>query len=357
MRLISIIIFAAFVLASCDSKSDHSGKRKSQAHLVKIVTLQRAPLKSSRMVTGSLEASKTVQIHNEEQGRITRLPVYPGDRVKKADIILELDNTIIKAELDKAVAAHKQAQLDYKRILKLKPRNLAEDEVTRAATAVELTRAELALQQARLNRTTIKAPFTGLISERLKEPGDIVPLHSHILTVYDPGSLIAKINVSEIILHSIKINGQVNLSVDALGDTAINGTISRIHPVINSSTRQGIVEVKLNNTPDGAYPGQLARVKIEGQTKPLPYLPLHTVRHDTRGEYVFRINKENKAEYVSIKTGIQLGEQIEIISGLAEGDRIVSKGFLKLRNKTLVTISTTQKTVKQNSSVKTTKTN
>ncbi len=344
MRLFSYYAVIAIFIVGCDSKQDPSGKRSAQAHLVQSITLQRTPLTSNLTVTGSLEASRIVQIHNEEQGRITSMPVYPGDKVNKGDIILELDNTIIRAQLDKAIAAHKQARLDYKRIKKLKPRNLAsEDEVTRAETAVELTRAERALQQAKLNRTVIKAPFTGLISERLKEPGDIVPLHSHILTVYDPNSLIAKIYVSEIILQSIKVTSQVNIRVDALGDTLLSGTIIRKHPLINSSTRQGIMEVKINNAPEGAYPGQLARVKIIGQTKPLPNLPLHAVRHDTRGEYVFRITRENKAEYTSIKTGIQLGDRIEIITGLAEGDRVVSKGFLKLRNHSLVKIDSTEK--------------
>ncbi len=340
MRLLCYLIIAAFFVVGCDSKNNNTKKRSARAHLVEVVTLQRAPLKSSKIVTGSLEATSTVQIYNEEQGRITKIPVYPGDLVEKNDIILELDNTIIHAQLDKAVATHKQALLDYKRVKKLQPRKLASEElVARTETAVEQARAELALQQAKLNHTVIKAPFAGLISERLKEPGDIVPLHSHILTIYDPVTLIAKINVSEIILHSIKINDQVELRVDALGDTAIRGTVTRKYPVINSSTRQGTIEIKLNNVPEGAYPGQLTRVKIEGETKPLPYLPLHTVRHDTRGEYVFRISKDNKAEYTSIKTGIQLGEQIEIVEGLSEGDRVVSKGFLKLRNNTLVKIT------------------
>lgn len=348
MRLLSYLMLTALLVPGCDSNNSNTSKRTARAHLVEVVAVQRTPLKSSKIVTGSLVATRTVQIHNEEQGRITRIPVYPGDRVNKGDTILELNNTIFKAELDKASAAHKQARLDYKRIRKLKPRNLAsEDELARAETAVEQTRAELALQQAKFDHTLVKAPFAGLISERLKEPNDIVPLHSHILTIYDPNTLIAKINVSEIILQSIKVGHLVDLRVDALGDVKINGTIIRIHPLINSSTRQGIVEIKINNRPDGAYPGQLARVKIEGQTRPLPNLPLYAVRHDTRGEYVFRISKENKAEYTSIKTGIQLGERIEILAGLAEGDRVVSKGFLKLRNNSLVEIDSAENALEQ----------
>jgi len=348
MRLFIYSAFIALFLIGCDAKQNPAGKRSSRAHLVESITLQRTPLISRQMVTGSLEASRTVQIHNEEQGRLTKMPVYPGDKVNRGDVIIELDNTIFRAQFDKAVAAHKQARLDYKRIKKLKPRNLAsEEEVARAETAVELARAELVLQQAKLDHSVIKSPITGLISERLKEPGDIVPQHSHILTVYDPNSLIAKINVSEIILQSIKLSSQVSLRVDALGDTNITGTIFRKHPIINLSTRQGIVEIKIDNRPDGAYPGQLVRVKIEGKTRPLPNLPLHVIRHDTRGEYVFRINKENKAVYTSIKTGIQLGDQIEIISGLTEGDRVVSKGFLKLRNNMPVKIISSKNTPEQ----------
>mgnify|MGYP000181580624 CR=1 FL=1 len=340
MRLLSYLIVATLFTTGCDTEKNNSAKRATRAHLVETVAVQRTPLKSKKIVTGSLVATRTVQIHNEEQGRITRIPVYPGDHVQKGDTILELNNTIFTAELDKATAAHKQARLDYKRIRKLKPRNLAsEDELARAETAVEQTRAELALQQAKFDHSIVMAPFTGLISERLKEPGDIVPLHSHILTIYDPATLIAKINISEIILQSINVGHQVELRVDALGDVKINGTIIRIHPLINSSTRQGIVEIKLNNRPDGAYPGQLARVKIEGQTNPLPNLPLYAIRHDTRGEYVFRITKENKAQYTSIKTGIQLGERVEILAGLTEGDRVVSKGFLKLRDNSPVKIN------------------
>jgi len=342
MRLLSFFIICVFLTTACD-RPPSGHKRPARSHLVEIVTLEQSPLISKKTVIGSLAAPRTVQIYNEELGKIRKITVHPGDHVNKGTILIELNNKIIHAEHAKALATHKQAVLDYKRIKKLKPRRLAsEEQITRAETTVAQTRAELALQQARLSHTHIRAPFNGLISERFKEPGDIVPLHSHILTIYDPTLLIARVNISEIILHSIKLKHKVGLRIDALGDSEITGTIIRKHPLINAATRQGTIEIKLDQVPDGAFPGQLVRVNIEGQTKPLLNLPLHVVRHDTRGEFVYRISNKGKAEYISVKTGIQLGDRIEITEGLTLNDRLVSKGFLKLRNNSLVKIKGTE---------------
>lgn len=348
MRQITLILLVTTLMVACDADGKKQGNKGGKKQLVEIVTVQRKPLTTQRIVTGTLEATRTVHVYNEEQGRIKQLPMYPGDSVKTGDLMVELDNTLIRAELDKAVASYKQAVLDYKRLKKLKPRKLAsEDEIARAETAVEQARAEKSLQETRLARTQILAPFDGLISERLKEPGDVVTLHEHILTMYDPDTLIAKVQVSEIILHNIELDSEVALRIDALGDRQFKGKVTRKYPTINPATRQGTLEITLYPAPEGAFPGQLARVYIEGQTIPLTSLPLAVVRHDTRGEYVYKVNKSNKAIYTPVRTGIQIGERVEIIEGLDDGDKVVSKGFLNLRNNAALKIKTPVKQAKQ----------
>lgn len=344
MRQLSLLFVPIFLLLGCDVDEQGTREKTGREKAVEAVFVKRTPLTATRDVTGTLEATRTVHIYNEERGRIKQLPFHPGDSVKVGDLLVKLDDTLTRAELDKATAAYKQAAIDYKRLTKLKPRKLAsEDEIARAETAVEQARAERVLQETRLAHTRIEAPFAGLISERLKEPGDVVALHEHILTIYDPNSLIAKVHVSEIILHNIELNSEVALRIDALGDKQFNGVVTRKYPVINPSSRQGTIEVTLHPVPNGAYPGQLTRVKIEGQSVPLNSLPLSVVRHDTRGEYVFRINDENKAQYTAVKTGIQIGDRIEIIEGLNAGDKVVSKGFLNLRNNSIVRIQLPKK--------------
>ncbi|MGD8925956.1 MAG: efflux RND transporter periplasmic adaptor subunit [Thioalkalispiraceae bacterium] len=348
MRHITFFLIVIFIISACDSDLQTTRKKGAKSHPVEVVIVQREPLTTTRIVTGTLEATRTVHVFNEEQGRIKQIPYHPGDRVKQGDLLVALDDSIIQAELDKAIATYKQAVLNQKRLTKLKPRNLAsEDEIARAETAVEQARAEKVLQETRLAHTRIKAPFDGLISERLKEPGDVVSLHDHILTIYDPNTLIAKIHVSEILLHNIELEDSVALRVDALGDQQFKGIVTRKYPVINPATRQGTLEVTLSPVPEGAYPGQLARITIEGETIPLKSLPLSVVRHDTRGEFVYRVNKDNKAIYTTIQTGIQIGDRIEIIKGLEIGDKVISKGFLNLRNKATVKIALPTKQVQQ----------
>ena len=325
-------------MAACQDAKNPGNKDKA-VHLVETITVTKAPLQTTRVTTGSLEAFNTVHIFNEESGRIKDLPYYPGDLVQADSEIAVLDSSLIQAELDKATASFKQTELNYKRISKLIPSNLAsEDELARAKTAVDEAKASMKLLETRLSHTRIRAPFTGVISERLKEPGDVVPLHSHILTLFEPGTLIIKLNLSEILLTNIDKGYPVKLRIDALGDQHFSGTVTRKYPTIDPVTRQGIIEVILDPVPPGALPGQLTRVTIDAQTQPVRSLPLAVVRHDTRGEYVFKVNN-NKAEYTPVRTGIQMGATIEIIDGLQDGDVVVSKGFLGLRHNKEVKIN------------------
>ncbi len=350
MRQISFLFMLVSLISACDSANNDTQSKHSRKQTVEVVSVKSVPLTTTRTVTGTLEATRTVHVYNEEQGRIKQIPFHQGDQIKAGDLLVELDDRSTRAELDKAIATYKQAAIDYKRLKKLKPRKLAsEDEIARAETAVEQTRAERVLQEIRLAHTRIEAPFDGLVSERLKEPGDVVALHQHILTIYDPNTLIAKIYVSEIILHSIALKSEVALRIDALGDKKFKGIVSRKYPMINPATRQGTIEVMLSPAPEGAYPGQLTRVTIKGQTIPLTSLPLSVVRHDTRGEYVFRINEENKSQYTPVRTGIQIGNRIEIINGLNPGDKVISKGFLNLRNNASVKIQSSQNHARQES--------
>jgi len=332
-----ILILAFFILFACDDANKSKGKKTGE-HYVEVIEVTRKPIITKRIVTGTLESLHSVRIFNEEEGKISNLPFYPGDSVKDGQELVQLDATIIQAELDKAVATYQQASLDLKRLRKLMPRKLAsEDQIARAETALEQAKAEQALLKTRLSRTRIYAPFSGLISERLKEPGDVVPVYSHILTLIDPEQLIAKLYISEILLANIKTDTTVQIRIDALGDTQHTAKVTRVYPTINPATRQGVFEIKLDPIPPGALPGQLCRVTVEGQTQPLRTVPLNSVRHDASGEFVYRII-DGKARRTKITTGIQIANYIEVTDGLNDGDVIVRKGFLGLRNKKPVTI-------------------
>ena len=328
-------------LIGCD-QTQQAAPRKQTATPVEVATVSRSPLVAHRILTGSLQAVSTVRIFNEEEGRIISLPYYQGDAVEKNAILASIDDKLIQAELKKAEANLKQAKVDVKRINSLYRKKLAsEDELARTQTTFETASAEVSLLKTRLSHTQIKAPFSGIISERLKETGDVVPVHSHILTIFDPAEIKIVVPVSELLLSNIKINDVVQVRIDALGEQQYPATVKRIFPTIDPQTRKGMMEVQFDSIPNGARPGQLCRVTVDTQTTPRRNVPFAAIRHDSQGEFVYRLTPDNTVKSVRVQTGILLGNQMEILEGLEVGEYVVVKGFIGLRdNKKVVPVNT-----------------
>ena len=329
------------LLTGCD-QTQQAASRTPTPTPVEVATVSRSPLIAHRILTGSLQAVTTVHIFNEEEGRIVELPFYEGDAIEQDAILARIDDRLIQAELNKAEATLKQAKVDVKRLDSLYRKKLAsEDELARARTALELARAEVSLLQTRMAHTRIKAPFSGIISERLKETGDVVPVHSHILTLFDPAQIKIVIPVSELLLSNINIGDAVQIRIDALGEQQYPATVKRIFPTIDPQTRKGMMEMQFATIPAGARPGQLCRVTVNTQTTPRRNVPFAAIRHDSLGEFVYRIKPDNTVESVRVQTGILLGNQMEILEGIEVNERVVVKGFIGLRDgKKIVPVTT-----------------
>ena len=320
------------LLVGCD-ETQRATSRTTPPTPVDIATVTRSPLIAHRILTGSLQAVTTVHIFNEEEGRIVELPFYEGDAVEKNAMLARIDDHLIQVELNKAEATLKQAQVDVKRIDSLFRKKLAsEDELARTQTALELARAEVSLLETRMAHTRIRAPFSGIISERLKEKGDVVPVHSHILTLFDPSQIKIVIPVSELLLSNINTGDTVQVRIDALGEQQYSATVKRIFPTIDPQTRKGMMEMQFATIPEGARPGQLCRVTVNTQTTPRRNVPFAAIRHDSQGEFVYRLTPDNTVESVRVQTGILLGNQMEILEGLEVNERVVVKGFIGLRD-------------------------
>ena len=325
------LVIPLFITA-CDNGSSQKPSRKASAQLIEAVKVSKQAISIKQTITGTLQAVRTVRIINQMPGMFTALPVYPGDIIQQGQTLVQLDDALLTSEVEKAKATLNQTKVDYRRLKDLAPRKLAsESEVAQAKTLNDIAEADLNLKQTELSHSKIKAPFGGIISQRLVEPGDVIPLHNHLLTLIDTSSLKAEIHLSELLLPLIKIGNQVEISIDALGEQKFSGKIQRIHPVIDKDTRQGTIEVTLNPVPDGAIAGQFCRVTIHTQSKSRLMIPYDTVRYDKQGAYVFTY-VDNNAYRINISTGIQHGELIEVLNGLDEHQQIISKGFFGLKD-------------------------
>ncbi len=333
-NLLKFLIIASLLSACSQNTENKHKKRGVRAQLVEAVTTERVSVASQQHVSGSLTAIQSVKIFNQEPGQIEKLPYFQGDYVTQGQIIVFIKNDKIRAILDKSKATRNQAETNLNRLSKLIKKNLtSEEEITQAQTDLALAKAEETINQIRFNDTFIKAPFSGVISERLSEAGDIVQIHSHILTIIDNTKLIIKVQISELLLAQLLLNSKVTVKIDALNSLKnIPGKISRIYPTIDAVTRQGTLEVELSNVPVGAKPGQLSRITIYSPAKDRLLVNATALQYDNSGEYVYRINTENRISKIKVKSGLRIKNKIEIINGLQEKDLIVIGGFSNLED-------------------------
>ena len=327
------VVIATLTLCACNTSDPAPKKKKDRpAHLVSTYTSQIRPLSTNSTRTGTLQALRQVRIFNQEEGKINSLPHYPGDTFKKGNVLVAIDASLLQAELSKAAATRKQAELDLRRTTSLVAKRLAaEDERARIETALTVAQAEEQLLKTRLEYTTIHAPFSGLVSERLIEVGDIAPRYTHILTIIDRSSLIIRVNVSELLLPLFKIKDPASITIDALGKQVFKGHISRIYPTIDSVTRLGTLEISFKKIPPQARAGFLSRVTLTTPEQNYMLIPFSALRRDQQGEFVYTIDKDNKAIKEYVITGIRYQNFIAINEGLAENKPVIIKGFLGLK--------------------------
>ena len=329
--LILLFLFAC----SADSdgaKGNTKPQRSDVTRLVEIDNVKQETLRYAFERSGTLRALREARIFNQEEGAILKVLVREGDDVVVGDVLIRLDDRVLSAELEKAVARRQQFESDVKRLQQLQKKNLSSEEaLTKVRTDLQVAKADERLLQVRLEYMTIKSPFNGTISERLINPGDVAPKHKHLLTLVDSSSLVTDASVSELLLPGLQAGDKVEVRIDALGRRALPGVISRIYPTIDPATRRGKLEVVLEQVPSQARAGQFCRVTINSQRVDAVTFPLAALRQDERGEYVFVVDDQQQVHRRAVRTGLRLSDSVEATAGVQVGDRVVISGFLGLR--------------------------
>jgi RND family efflux transporter MFP subunit len=328
-----LAVLVAGLLVGCSGGDNGGGKktRAKPAHLVELATAAREALAHRVERTGTLRARREAKLYSQEEGAVVAVPVHEGDSVPAGGVLVRLDDRVLKAQLDQAVAKRRQAQADLGRLRRLYAKKLVSEEtLARSQTALEVARAEESLLKTRLGYMTITAPFAGRVAQRLVNVGDVTAKHTHLITFIDPTSLITDVSVSELLLPRLRLGDAAEVRIDALGNTAYPGRILRIYPTVDPSTRRGRLEVELTPVPDGASAGQFCRVILSSRRAERLVIPLVAVRRDQGGEFVYTVTNEDKADRAAVHTGLRLGDQVEVLSGLKAGQRVVVAGFLGL---------------------------
>lgn len=333
--LLAIVLLAS--LSACVQESDDTGghKRQSKPHLVTVTPVEESSLSRSYERRGILKARLSVKIHTLEEGMVIALPWYEGDAVKQGDELVHLDDELLQAELIKESARLDKAAQNLKRLQRLiKSKAASIDELIAAQTEVAVQQAEVTRLETHIRRTSIKAPFDGIITERLLEAGDLATENSHLLTLVDPQSLVVDLSLPELLLLQFKPQMPAMIHFGELSnknEKMFPATVSRIYPTIDESTSMGLMELKPLTTPRDVLIGQAVNVKLETAARLQISIPYQALQQSRDGHYVYVV-EENKVHKRPVEAAHFGSRQIGISSGLSDGETIVTRGFLGLED-------------------------
>jgi membrane fusion protein (multidrug efflux system) len=319
---------------------------------------------------GNLFAAHGVLVTTEIDGRIQEIFIKSNQEVKKGDKIIQL-----YAEPDIAALASLQAQADlarliYERSIKQFAFHAVSKEDLEINKYTMLTQQALAdEQQAIVNLKTITAPFDGEVGISKLSPGQLIQEGDPIISLQSTDLLYAYFYLPEQHLPKLKVGQVVELQTDNFPDKIFPGKITAIDPLVDSDTHNIQLEAAFDNQADMLLPGMYTRVNvIIGEPEKRLTIPQAAISYNPYGNYVYLVidekenqdeedkknDEENKSQttqthkpehkhkskhtnqlYVKqqlVTVGASRGDQIEILTGLKEGDEIVTAGQVKLRN-------------------------
>jgi len=315
--------FFTLLLAAC--KSDQEAPLQTEQDLPPLkvsvaIAEEIKPLRQTQ-VMATVEAAQSASIAARISGNITDLPVQLGSRVKKGDTLIVISADEIRAKLNQAGAQLDQARRNLKREQNLLKKNAATPESVK--TLEEQTKiAEAAYREAQtmLDYTTIKAPFDGTITAKPASIGDLATPGRTLLRLESESSLQVIADIPEALVLHLAIGDQLPVEIEAAA-VEVNGSIIEIAPTADPASRTAPVKLRIPIS-ENVRSGQFARVSLPGSTGTAIMIPAAAVKPFGQLKRVFLVDGDILRLQL-IKTGEQIDAQVEVLSGVSAGDRVV----------------------------------
>ncbi len=342
--LITIGILAAVVFLIAVPKLNLFGNRNKNPHAaatsgnssssplpVNAVVLVPSKLDNRLVFTGSILANESLELRAEASGKISKIFFEEGRPVKKGQLLLEINDDELVAQLEKQKHNRKLNQdIEFRQRKLLEKDAISQEEYDNALNRLNTTIADIKLLEAQLAKTRIYAPFDGIIGFRFVSEGAYINSNTTVATLYNLNPAKIEFNLPGRYSTQIRAGKKIRFTVENDSKT-FEGEVYAVEPQIDLNTRTLKVRALADN-PDGVLlPGQFARVELILETIENALLvPTEAIVPDLQGHKVF-VNHGGKAKEERVEIGIRTDREVEILSGLKAGDTVITTGILQLR--------------------------
>ncbi|WP_431165767.1 efflux RND transporter periplasmic adaptor subunit [Tenacibaculum halocynthiae] len=380
MRRIAIIIITATLLASCGSKEqsvesvinskdlktirtkkDELDKKQQElATQIKLLNNEIAKLDTNKKVPlitainaheevfvhyldlqGNVQTKKNLLVYPEMAGKLVKVYVKEGQRVVKGQALAKIDDGGLYQQVAQVEVQAALAKTTFERQKRLWDQKVgSEIQFLQAKTNYEAATRSVNQLKQQLGRSVIKAPFTGIVDDVIKEEGTVVApgAGAEVFRVVNLGNMYIETDVPESYITTVKKGKEVQVEFPVLGKT-VTSSVRQAGNFINPANRTFKVEVGVPNKDRSIKPNLTAKLRINDYTNQKAILiPQSIISENAKGEqYVYIVenvkNKIGKARQVIIKTGKTQGDVIEVLSGLTNGVQIIEEGARSVKDK------------------------
>lgn len=303
-----------------------------------LVAVEVAPVEVTTIVeelqaVGTLTPDEAVTVAPEIAGRIERIAFREGQKVAAGDVLVELDKAILRAELAKFRSDLTLARANHERMVTLSREGMAARQARdEALAALRSAEAGLALAEARLEKTTIRAPLSGVVGLRSVSVGAYVTPGQAIVELADIDPIKLDFRVPELALSELRTGQPIRVMVDARPGRTFEGTIYAIDPLVEVAGRAIRLRARIPN-PDGELaPGLFARVDVVvGRRESAIVVPESAVFSRGQKRFVYRV-VDGHAVLTEVVLGQRRPGRVEILGGLGDDDAVVHAGQQQLRD-------------------------
>lgn len=293
---------------------------------------------SSLSVSGSIEANEQVQIRSEVSGLITGLYFKEGTNVSKGQLLVKINDRELQAQLSQALTRQKLAsETEYRAGELLKKEAISKEEYDVALADFRALQSQTQLIRAQLEKTQIRAPFSGKIGLRTVSSGEYLTPATSIANLVNINPVKITFSVPEKYAGQIKLNTEINFAV-AGSAKKYTARVYAIEPSIDMTTRTLQLRSSAPNLSGELLPGSFAKINLPLSSNDNAILvPTEAIIPVLKGKKVF-ISNQGRAKEVMVETGTRTDKSVLVTSGLNLGDTVLTTGMMSLKDETPVKI-------------------
>jgi membrane fusion protein (multidrug efflux system) len=338
------LLACALLISACAQEGAEPGTNEAEDEEVVAIPVEtgkptRGDIVAVYSGTAPIEAFAEADVIAKVAGEVREILVEEGDDVEQGQVLARLDGDRLRLELDQSQANLRKLQRDFERNVDLKEKGLiSTGDFDKIRYDLEALQASYNLAKLELDYTQIRAPISGVISERFVRLGKTVSANETAFRVTSFDPLVAYLHVPEREYRNIAEDQIVGIDIDALQGQRIIASVTRVSPVVDPQTGTFKITVEINDPERRIKPGMFGRISIVyDQHVNVLQVPRSAILEDS-GETTVFVIEDGKAIRRRVETGYSNGGMIEIAEGLADDDKVVTVGQSGLKDDAVVTI-------------------